>query len=220
MKIVSFVLSLFFFILIGTYVVFYAAGYKVDLVNRSIKQTGMIEVQSKTKDSQIFLNNESKGAETAVIRDLVPGSYDVLVTKEGYHDWSKKINLQAGQAEIINDVVLFLKEPKIEEFVSDLNSDSLLKLADTDGINVNSGEIYQNGLLVTRLGNDPTGTCWYPNRKYIAFTNEKYLNIIEIDGTNQIALLEKDSDSPVIFVNSGMSLMFKNQDKIFRATIR
>ncbi|OQA53191.1 MAG: PEGA domain protein [candidate division WS2 bacterium ADurb.Bin280] len=220
MKIVGFIFSFLFFIAAGAAIISYAAGYKIDLVSRQIKQTGMIEVQTKTKDSAIYLNGELRGAESVVIRDLSPGQYDVLVSKEGYHDWSKKVELQAGRVEILNDVVLFLKEPIIEEFVSDINSDSLFKLADTDGLALNGSEIIQNNLFVTRLNTEIFGVCWYPNRKYIAFTTQKKLNVIEIDGSNQVEILEKDSDSPVVFVNSGMSMIFKSGDKFYRSVIR
>lgn len=220
MKIAGFVFSLLFFLIAGVAIVSYAAGYKIDLVSRQIKQTGMIEVQTRSKESSIFINNEFKGNDSVVVRDLLPGEYNILVSREGYHDWTKKVDLKAGRVEILNDVTLFLKEPKTEEFVSEINNDSLFKLSDTDALATNGSEIIQNNLFVTRLNTEIFGVCWYPNRKYIAFTTQKKLNVIEIDGSNQVEILEKDSDSPVVFVNSGMSMIFKSGDKFYRSVIR
>lgn len=220
MKITTFLVTAVLFLIVGFLVVSYAAGYKIDFVNRSMRQTAMIDIQTKTKDSEIYLNNKLVGTESHVARDLDPGVYEVRVSKVGYHDWNKSVKLNAGQAEVLNDIKLFLLEPKIEEFVSDLNIPSLLKLSDTDNIVSSAGEIYQNGQLVTRLSSDIQGVCWYPDRKYIAFSTNSKLNIVEIDGTNLIEILEKDSSSPVIFVNSGVSVIYENKGKVFRATIR
>lgn len=208
------------FVVTAFFVITYAAGFKVDIVNRQIKQTAMLDVQTRIKDSKIFLNGEEKGVESMVARDLEPGTYEVKVSKEGYHDWIKKVDLRPGQAETLNDIALFLVEPKIEDFQSDMNSTLLTRLSDTDNLSTQSGELFQNGVFVTRLSSDIKSPSWYPDRKYIAFTADKKLKIIEIDGTNQVDLLPKDSDSPVVFVNSGVSVIFENEGKIRRATIR
>lgn len=220
MKFTGYFLTAISFIIIAFFVVSYAAGYKIDLVNRKIKQTAMLDVQTKTKDSKIFLNGEEQGTGSAIIRDLEPGTYEVKVSKDGYHEWSKTISLAPGQAETLNDVSLFLLEPVSEEFKDELNTSSISKLADTDNLYSNGGEIYENNLLVTRLSTDIFGLSWYPDRRYIAFTTNDKLNIIEIDGTNRIELLDKKSDSSVVFVNSGVSVIYENDGKIYRATIR
>jgi len=220
MKFTAFFLTAISFIVIAFFVVSYAAGYKIDLVNRKIKQTAMLDVQTKTKDSKIFLNGEAKGIGSAIIRDLEPGTYEVRVVKDGYHEWKKTISLVSGQAETLNDISLFLLEPSVEEFKDELNASLISKLADTDNLYTNSGEIYENDSLVTRLSSDIFGLSWYPDRRYITFTTNNKLNIIEIDGTNMTELLDKKSDSPAVFVNSGVSVIYENDGKIYRATIR
>jgi len=220
MKITTFLLSAIIFIVTAFFVVSYAAGYKVDLVNRKIKQTAMLDIQTRVKESEILVNGELKGAGSVIVRDLEPGNYEIKVQKPGYHDWIKTVELKSGQAETLNDIALFLLEPKIEEFKGDIKSESISQLAEIEDIRVNSGEVFQNGNLITRLSSDVKGACWYPDRRYVAFTAENKLNIIEIDGTNRIEVLDKKSDSPVVFVNSGVSVIYESEGKIYRATIR
>lgn len=220
MKITTFILVMLMFLVTAFFVVCYAAGYKIDIVNRQIKQTAMLDIQTRTKDSQIFLNGELKGSQSLIARDLEPGAYDVKVSKDGYHDWTKSVDLEPGQAETLNDISLFLIKPNVEEFQNDINTQSLIKLSDTDDIGATSGELFQNNQLVTRISADIRGACWYPDRRYIAFTADGKLSIIETDGTNKVEILDKNSDTPVVFVNSGLSVIFENDGKTYRATIR
>lgn len=220
MRYISYLLTAVLFLAIAFFVITYASGYKIDLVNKKIKQTAMLDIQTKTKDSEIYLNNELKGSGSVLLRDLEPGTYEVKISEEGYHDWTKTVTLDPGEAETLNDIALFLVNPTIEEFSEDFDADSITKLADVDNLSASSGEIYQNGQLVTRLSTDVFGASWYPDRRYIAFTTNDRLNIIEIDGTNRIELLDKKSQSPVVFVNSGVSVIYESDGKIYRATIR
>lgn len=220
MKIAPFLLSALAFLLVASFVITYAAGYKVDIVNRKIKQTAMLDVQTRVKDSEIIVNGEAKGSGSVILRDLEPGKYEIIVKKEGYHSWEKTVELKPGQAETINDIALFLVNPSTEEFNIEIKPESISKLAETSDIKSLGGEIFQNGTLVTRVSTDATGACWYPNRRYIAFTTEDRLNIIEIDGTNRIELLEKKSGSPVVFVNSGVSVIYESDGKVYRSTIK
>jgi hypothetical protein len=161
---------------------------------------------------------EGKGKTT--IRGLQAKSYLVEVKKDGYHTWSKEVEIGKGEAITLNGIILFKENPVIEEFSQNIDKSSISKLADTDNIQVANGEIYQNGLLVTRFANDPLGVSWYSDRRYMAFTQDGSLKIIGIDGTNIIEILKKSSDSPVIFVNSGRSVIYENDGKVYRAEIR
>jgi len=218
-RFITYILAAIVFVACGLYIVCYAAGYKIDFVNREIKQTAMIDVQADDL-SEVMLDNKSVGFGRKILRDIEPGSYNIEVKKPGYYPWYRTVELSAGQASILNDVILFKQGISAEQFNSEVNSDSLTKLSDTDNITVSKGEIYQNGQFVTRLSSDVTGACWYTDRRYIAFTAGGKLNIIEIDGTNQVELLTKTSNSPAIFVNSGKSVIFENDNKILQAQIK
>jgi hypothetical protein len=75
-------------------------------------------------------------------------------------------------------------------------------------------------MLVTRFATDPLGVSWYSDRRYMAFTQDNMLKIIGIDGTNIVDILKKNSDTPVVFVNSGKSVIYENDGKIYRAEIK
>lgn len=209
-----------FFVACAVLIIVYASGYKLDLTNRQLTATGLIEVLSKDNSAQIFLNDVFVGAGNKTIRDLAAGQYLISVKKEGYHEWSKNVSLQSGEAEIFNNIILFKENPTIEK--SDLATDLefLAKLADTSNLRSENGEIFQNDTFVTRVSGDVTGLSWYPNLQYIGFTNNGKFKIAEIDGANQVEIFDKTSQSPAVFVNSGKTVIFENDGKFYRAEIR
>lgn len=219
-RLVNYFFLVVFFIIAATAIAIYASGYKVDLVNREITQTVTIDVSPVTSDTNIYINDVLEGADRVVKRGLNSGHYKIDVKKSGYHSWTKEFDIEAGRAVTIEDPILFLKSPVIEEFSLDGSADSLSKIAETDGLGSAEGEIYQNGNFVTRFGSDVNGLCWYDDRRYLAFSQDGWLKIMSIDGTNIVDIVRKDSTSSVVFVNSGRSVIFENSGKFYRAQIR
>jgi len=205
------------FLIGGFFVVTYATGYTVDIRSRNIKSTGMMVIQ--TDNADIEVNSQTVGHDDVTLRGLEPGQYQIKISKAGYHDWFKTVELDAGEAEIISDAILFYTDITPKEYP--LTDDEFFsKMADTDALTAINGEIHQNGNFVTRLANEIKGVCWYSDRRYIAYSYDKKLKIIQIDGTNEIELLDKDSDKPVVFLNSGRFVIYQHEGKTYKAEIR
>lgn len=217
---ISYYISVFIiFVILGFFVITYASGYKIDITNRTLNPTGFISVE--TRDAEVYLNGEIQKETSGkyAFRNLKPGEYEVTVKREGYQDWTKKFQLGPGEAKVLNEVIQFKTSPTIEEYSLE-QKDFFEKLADRDSIFAQNGEIYQNGNFVTRFSSQVDGLCWYPDRRYLAFTYEDNLKIIQIDGTNEINLVEKKSKTPVVFINSGRAVIYESDGKIFKAIIR
>ena len=218
MKSIYYLIAIIAFFVGAFFIITYASGYKIDITNRNISQTGMIVVEAP-EDATVYLNDKEQGQGKLTLRNLEPNPYTVTIKEDGYSSWSKNLELDPGEAEIINDAILFKTSPDIEEYKVDQN-DFFKKLSESDGISVNNNEIYQNSNYITRFANDIKGVCWYSDRRYVAYTYDKKLKIIEIDGTNEVTLLDKDSDSPVVFLNSGRYVVYENNGKVYRAKIK
>lgn len=225
MKIISktlqYILLIAFFISCSFVIISYASGYKLDLTKRNFVPTSLVSIITDSQENQIYLNNESYGKGRVVVRDLKKGDYDLTVKRDGYLDWSRKIILKADEAQTINDVILFKVNPQSQQFDDSVKKEDVVKLADITGLIVNSsGEIYNEGNLVTRYSADVKGLCWYEDRRYISFTMDGKLNIIDLEGMNRFELLDKDSDTPVLYIDSGRSVVYEHQGKLMRANIR
>jgi len=220
MRILNYALSAISFVLLAGLIIAYASGYKINLSTRNLSQTAVIDVQPDINDAQVSLNNQVMGNGHQSLRYLSPGHYDLKVSKDGYHDWTKSLDLKRNEAVVLNDIVMFKQSPEQTEFDFNGGQDSISKISDTDNLRTSGGEIYQNDALVTRLSTDIKGLCWYTDRRYLAFTSNGALKIIQIDGTNEVDLFQKNSDGPVVFVNSGRSVIYESNGKIYRSQIR
>jgi len=208
------------FLIAAFLIVCYSAGYNINMKTREISATALIEVNTDEEGAQIYLNGELMAEKNFTQKNLEPKHYDLKITKEGYHDWEKSFDLKPGEAKKFYLVVLFKKAPEIENYDVGLNSDLIGKLADTQNLTTSGGEILVSGDLITRFSADLYGLSWYPGDRIIAFTQDGRLKLVELDGTNVIDLLEKQSSSPVIFTNSGHSVIYESASKVYRATIR
>jgi hypothetical protein len=111
MKILSQIILVLFFFIVLVMIIGYARGYRFDLEKKSVKSTGIISATSNPKAAKIYINGELKGVtDTNLI--LPPNNYLVEIKKEGYTNWSKKINLK-GELVINTDPVLFPINPSL-----------------------------------------------------------------------------------------------------------
>lgn len=212
------VLAILFTVCAAT-VILFALGYKIDIKNREISQTGIIIVETDDNLDEIFIDGESRGAGKLVLRNLDPGYYDVEIKREKYQTYRYDFYLNPGEAKIIDNVVLFLEKPIIKEF-GDTEEVAFKRLADTSDIQIADNELFLNTNFLTRFENKISDACWYPNERFIGVTVENKFRIIDVENRNSFELFEKNSDKPVIFINSGKSALFESDNTLFTAKIR
>ena len=75
-------------------IVFFARGYKIDLRNGGVEKTGMILVKSRPDGAKVFLDGKFVTATNNPISGLKPGKYDLKIVKDGFFEWSKKVEVK------------------------------------------------------------------------------------------------------------------------------
>lgn len=88
----------------GTIAILYARGYRLDQENLEITPSGLLVANSEPNGVQVFINGELKTATDNTI-NLLPGTHDVELKKEGYHTWTKRIEIEK---EIVTQIDAFL----------------------------------------------------------------------------------------------------------------
>lgn len=76
---------------------FYANGYRFNIFNQKIIQTGVVSVESNIMGAQLSLNGKITG-KTPKSTSLEIGTYDVKVQKDAYYPWEKQINILEGKS--------------------------------------------------------------------------------------------------------------------------
>ncbi len=111
------------FVYLGAILIYlYANGWRVDIFNREILQTGVLTVESDPSLSTLTVNGENKGR-TPKSLNLNVGRYDISVKKDNYRDWIKNIEIKKEKStpifvwlikETFEEKELFSKD---EEFI-------------------------------------------------------------------------------------------------------
>lgn len=218
-KIAFYVILATLFLICATTVVLLAAGYKIDFKNRKITQTGIIIVKTLDKDYQIYIDEKFIEKEEAVVRNLTPGFYEVQIKKEGYQTFTENFYLNPGEAKIINNIVLFLESPIVEEFSEQIEI-PFEELADTGNLLMSDRELFVNNSFLTRFESRIQDASWYPNDRFVGITVDNRFSILDIDTLNEFYLFDKKSNTPVIFINSGKTVIFESEGNTFSAQIR
>ena len=108
-KIISAIVIPLLLVITAMIVIAYARGYRLNTKNPGLSSTGILVATSEPNGAQVYVNGEFSGATNSNI-NLDPGNYDITITKEGYHDWSRTMRVQ-GEVVVTTGATLFLKNP-------------------------------------------------------------------------------------------------------------
>ncbi len=107
--------AILLFLILGTILtVFYARGYRFVFGGGEPKlsKTGILNVTSVPQGAQVSLDNHPTTATDNSI-NLAPNKYTVRISKDGYNDWQKDVDIR--QEEVTNiDARLFPKAPTLQ----------------------------------------------------------------------------------------------------------
>ena len=104
------------FIGLGTGMVFYSLGWRVDFGNLEITKTGAIFVRSFPKDTIVSIDGKTAERSDGFVfsgtlkKGLVPKDYKVTVEAEGFKTWENQLTVRAEIVTEIKDIVLAPKE--------------------------------------------------------------------------------------------------------------
>lgn len=207
------------FLACAAIVILFSTGYKIDIKNREIFQTGIIIIETDDNLGEIFLDDQSRGVGRVVLRNLNPGFYDINIRKDSYQTFKYNFYLNPGEAKIIDNIVLFLEKPVVAKFEEEKGI-VFDRLSDTTGLLISNNELYLNDKYLTRFENKINDACWYPNERFIGITIDDRFKMIDIEMQNIFDLFEKKSNKPAIFINSGKSVLYESDNVLYTAKIR
>lgn len=97
-----------FFLVAAPLSVLYTAGFRYNTKNGSFVRTGVISVTSIPRNAEIFLNGEDTNKATPfVLKRVLPGKYDIELSRNGFHSWSGTTEVESGQTAELQSVLLF-----------------------------------------------------------------------------------------------------------------
>jgi hypothetical protein len=138
-----------------TGVILYGKGYRIgfqDNKGPQLSKTGILQIKSKPTGAQVYIDGNLSGATDDDIT-LTPGKYTVRVTKDGYNDWQKDVQVER---EIVSSIEALLrpKAPTLQS-ISTFGVESAV--VDPTGtkiaFRIASSSAEKNGIYVLELTN-------------------------------------------------------------------
>lgn len=213
-------------IVVSIFMIFASFGLRVNWERFSILHTGVVYLSYYPADSVVFVDGKEYREKSNFDIQLLPGQYDIVVSKEGYSTWKHRAKIVADRVTYYKNIVLFKSKPEIS-IVTDNNTISSIDTTtdsanNTDELSHNDHEIWIGKNLVTRLSNQISGVIWYSGSQYIAYQQGDEIRIICRDGSNDTLLIKLSSSDKTKFFFSwdGTYLFYKDGVIYKRATIK
>lgn len=129
------------FLITAPILIMYSIGYRLDIENKKIVETGVISIDIRPKDVTIYLSGVKINKKIPIrLTNRAPGTYSLKIEKPGYKTWEKNIDVKSKQTTYIKDVTLlkdalpttvFLdKENKIKEYYPSSNGEYIILVSE------------------------------------------------------------------------------------------
>jgi len=111
------------FLVIAPLLIFYARGYRYDFADKTVEQVGMIMVSFDPTTATARVNGEVANFDITALGydrfpNLVPGQYHTEVSQDGYHTWSKNLEVVPEVVTWTRYVTLFLSDPAPQNLIN------------------------------------------------------------------------------------------------------
>lgn len=217
-----------FVTLLALSILFYAEGYRFNYKNFKIFRTGVLAVSCYPKDATVKLNSRIKSDKTPYSVNLLPGYYNIELSKPGFVTWSQTVRVESEMVDNFKSTVLFKEKPEITTLTDQKLINSLNSPIDSLAIKNNSGlyhsdyEIWLGNNLVTRFSEPILKVIWYADKQHIVYQQGDQIRVIEITGTNDTLLVDLSSSAATNFIinDKGDQLFYKDGSDYKIATIR
>lgn len=95
-RIVVSVLAVLSVLIIVSMTVLFILGYRLDIENRRLEQGSLLQFDSTPNNAGIWIDGSYTGSSTAAKRTVIAGEHEFMVARDGYEDWTRRLNVTAG----------------------------------------------------------------------------------------------------------------------------
>lgn len=147
---------LVFFLLIGATILFvlYGRGYRLGFNQGEpqLAKTGILQISSKPTGSQVYIDGHLTTATNNAV-NLTPGKYTIKITKDGYNEWEKDVQINREVVTSI-DALLLPKAPALQSISTfGVESASIDPSGTKLALRIASNSAKKNGIYVLDMTN-------------------------------------------------------------------
>src|SRR3989344_123912 len=231
-RLIIIIICAILFLIIAPYIVLYSLGYRVDLANGKIIETGGIYVRVFPQGADVTINSKIKNktgifSNSVFVQNLLPKQHNVLIEKEGYHNYQKNLLVKEQVVTKLENVTLFKKEilfdllkNNADYFSISPNNNILIKADITSKeINfetINLGNSQKNEIVLSiKIGKILDSKWSNDSNSYLLKTNDGYFILNTSNSKLQFTKLPISTDIKEVYFdpeNSNQLLFIKNKN--------
>lgn len=83
-------------IIIATVAILFMLGFRLDSGNGRLEQGALLQFDSRPNGADVYIDGSLLGSRTATKQTVVAGTHTIKMTKAGYQDWQRTLDLTAG----------------------------------------------------------------------------------------------------------------------------
>ena len=131
---ILFLLLVMVFFLSAPTVILYSQGYRIDIDQKRVTQTGAFFLKVKPNSAHVQINGETvKKTDflfgSILIKNFLPKIYTIEISREGYYTWQKTLEIRARQVTDAKHVILFPQNIELRETTVDIENIELEELS-------------------------------------------------------------------------------------------
>lgn len=101
-------------LIIVTATVLFLLGYRLDSDNGRLEQGALLQFDSAPAGATVWIDGKNTGSRTATKRTILAGTHAFTMTRAGYEDWNKTLDVSAGTLTWLDYIRLVPKERPVE----------------------------------------------------------------------------------------------------------
>lgn len=189
---------------VGVTLTFWANGYRLLTNPLRLVKTGVISLEvHPAQGIMVQLNQQSAATSSTVYADLTPGRYTITVTRDQFFPWTTTVDLAAGKAVRLEDIVLFYREPIQEEIIETTRIaqfDAILRHPERFqyGLQILDNELWAFDHLVTRYSQPISSAYWLPDEAHVIASVAGDIHVMDLDGQNDRVILKVPPATQVV----------------------
>ncbi len=118
------------FIVLAPMIVMYATGLRYDTASGRFTPTGLIAIRTDPRSASITVNGKPRLKSAGDIKFLEPGEYEISIKRDGYFEWSKRLQVKENQVTwanpVPNKIFLFRKDQQPQQLASNITDFSII----------------------------------------------------------------------------------------------
>jgi len=200
---------IFYIVLIGLFfiltplLIFYALGFRYNTDYNKFQKTGALYIRSNPSNATIEIDGKAKSFITPdKILSLLPGEYNLKISKSGYYDWTKKLEVKSYQTTFAEDIYLFSSTQSIDSLaeggITNFSTSPNRKVFVYVSLKNNSHEIYiyynssQKSEYLGKVDNLNQFNSWsFDQTKIIFTTDDQEYGYIDLQKSNAVHFLSE-----------------------------